>query len=91
MEEIVQFYVGETLTCVKKTSLLPNSPELLLYSSILGTIGTFIPFASQAEYEFFLHLEKIMRLQKLSLASRDHLTYRSHFSSVKVYFPGFFF
>lgn len=55
MTEIVQYHVGEMVTGLVKTALVPGGVEVLLYSTIMGGIGILIPFASR-EVSPFLHI-----------------------------------
>lgn len=47
MEHIGQFYVGDTVTSMQKTSLVPGANDCLVYTTISGTIGMLVPFVSR--------------------------------------------
>ena len=69
--------------------VLPSPPlrpsqECLLYSTILGSVGALLPFASKDDVDFFTHLELFMRGEPgLSPLGREHVAYRSSFVPVK--------
>lgn len=44
----LQFHVGEVVTCLQKTTLVPGGAEVLLYSTINGSIGALLPFKSRS-------------------------------------------
>jgi splicing factor 3B subunit 3 len=81
--EINKFHVGETITSLQKTKFVSGSQEVILYMTIMGSIGCFIPFSSKDDYEFFNLLELNLRQQGSSLIGRDHLSFRSYYSPVK--------
>ena len=57
--------------------------ECILYSTILGSVGALLPFASKDDVDFFTHLELFMRGEGLSPVGREHVSYRSSFVPVK--------
>jgi len=82
-EMLCSFYVGETISKVTKTSLTPGGTEILLYTTIFGSIGALLPFSSREDIEFFSTLEAHMRQEHKSLCGRDHLSFRSYYAPVK--------
>lgn len=82
LEEIIQFYVGDTITCIQKANF--SGTDVLIYSTMLGTIGTFIPFSSREDVDFFTQVEMHLRQENPPLCGRDHLSYRSYYWPVKV-------
>jgi splicing factor 3B subunit 3 len=80
---LCSFYVGETVTKVTKTSLSPGGAEILLYSTIFGSIGALVPFSSREDIEFFTTLEAHLRQDHKSICGRDHLSFRSYYAPVK--------
>jgi hypothetical protein len=42
LDNISNFHVGEVVTCVKKTSLVPGGSEVLVYTTILGVCFEFL-------------------------------------------------
>eukprot|EP00211_Chloroparvula_japonica_P000395 CAMPEP_0119132890 /NCGR_PEP_ID=MMETSP1310-20130426/12524_1 /TAXON_ID=464262 /ORGANISM="Genus nov. species nov., Strain RCC2339" /LENGTH=1215 /DNA_ID=CAMNT_0007123557 /DNA_START=66 /DNA_END=3713 /DNA_ORIENTATION=+ len=83
LQTIASFHVGEVLTGMQKTSLTPGGSEVVLYTTILGAIGAFLPFASREDVDFFQHLEMHMRSEFPPLCGRDHLAFRSSYVPVK--------
>jgi len=47
IHEIVQYHVGEIVTSIKKVPLVTGGAEVLLYSTIMGGIGIFVPFLTK--------------------------------------------
>jgi splicing factor 3B subunit 3 len=78
LDHVVQFHVGDTVTALERTTLAQGGSELICYSTVLGAIGAFYPFASKDEIDFFHHLEMYVRAEKQPLCGRDHLQYRSY-------------
>lgn len=78
LDHVVQFHVGDTVTALEKTTLSQGGSELICYSTMLGAIGAFYPFASREEVDFFQHLEMFVRAEKAPLCGRDHMMYRSY-------------
>ncbi|KAI6202789.1 hypothetical protein M3Y94_00480800 [Aphelenchoides besseyi] len=76
MEQLTQFYVGDMITSLQKSSLVPGSDDSLIYTTISGGIG-------MLEYEFFQTLEMHMRVEFPPLCGRDHLAYRSFYAPCK--------
>jgi len=56
----------------------------LLYTTLHGAIGVFVPFVSREDVDFFTHLEMHVRQENNPLCGRDHLAYRSFYFPVKV-------
>ncbi|OZJ04986.1 hypothetical protein BZG36_01775 [Bifiguratus adelaidae] len=77
------YHVGDILTSIHRAILVPGGREVLLYSSLLGGIGVFIPFISKEDVEFFQQLEAHMRSEGGPLLGRDHLAYRSFYVPVR--------
>uniref|UniRef100_A0A6S8AJ15 RSE1/DDB1/CPSF1 C-terminal domain-containing protein n=1 Tax=Aplanochytrium stocchinoi TaxID=215587 RepID=A0A6S8AJ15_9STRA len=82
-EQIAQFYVGETITSLQKTALVPGRAEVLVYSTVMGSIGVLVPFVSTDDADFFNHLEMHLRSTITDMIGRDHLSFRSAFIPVK--------
>ncbi|KAI6196006.1 CPSF-A domain-containing protein [Aphelenchoides besseyi] len=83
MEQLTQFYVGDMITSLQKSSLVPGSDDSLIYTTISGGIGMLVPFLSRDEYEFFQTLEMHMQVEFPPLCGRDHLAYRSFYAPCK--------
>jgi len=77
------YYVGETITKVMKTALTPGGTEVILYTTLSGTIGALLPFSSHEDVNFFTTLEMHLRQEKLSIIGREHLSFRSYYAPCK--------
>lgn len=42
-----QFHVGEVVSSLRRTTLVPGGAEVLLYTTINGSIGALLPFKSR--------------------------------------------
>ncbi|UJR26130.1 hypothetical protein I4U23_007475 [Adineta vaga] len=80
---LAHFHVGEMVTSVQRTTLIPGGSESIVYTTLSGSIGVLIPFASNEDYDFFQHLEMHMRAEYQTLVGRDHLAFRSYYYPVK--------
>ncbi|KAH8863280.1 Splicing factor 3B subunit 3 [Schistosoma japonicum] len=80
---LCHFYVGEVVTTLQKATLIPGGSEGIVYSTLSGSIGMLVPFASRDAYDFFQHLELHMRAEGLSLVGREHVHYRSQHYPVR--------
>jgi splicing factor 3B subunit 3 len=40
LSEVAHFHLGDVVTSLQKTSLVPGGAEVLLYTTIMGSIGT---------------------------------------------------
>ncbi|KAL0481974.1 splicing factor 3B subunit 3 [Acrasis kona] len=85
---LVQFHVGEIVTCMVKTSLVRGSPQVIVYGTLSGGIGLLVPFAVSQDVEFFNLLEMHLREECPPLCGRDHLAYRSFYFPVKATVDG---
>ena len=83
LEIASQFFVGSAITSLQKAILQPGGNELLLYSTISGALGVFVPFSTREDVDFFQHLEMFMRQESPPVCGRDHMAYRSSFVPVK--------
>ncbi|URE36146.1 Splicing factor 3B subunit [Musa troglodytarum] len=83
MEEIVQFHVGDVVTCLQKASLIPGGGECVIYGTVMGSLGALLPFNSREDVDFFSHLEMHMRQEHPPLCGRDHMAFRSAYFPVK--------
>jgi len=88
LELLAHFYVGDVVTSLQKCQLAPGRTETLLYGTMLGSIGSFSPFASRDDLDFFSHLEIHMRKYHRNILGRDHLQYRSYYTPVKSVIDG---
>ena len=83
VETLTNFHIGETITSVQKATLIPGLSECVVYFTISGSIGVFVPFSSHEDYEFFQHLEMHIRNENAPLCGRDHLSFRSYYMPSK--------
>lgn len=82
-ENISTFHVGEVIMSLQKSTLIPGGSEAMIYTTLSGTVGAFVPFTSREDFDFFQHLEMHMRNENPPLCGRDHLSYRSAYYPVK--------
>jgi splicing factor 3B subunit 3 len=83
LQQVAQFYVGEAVTGLQKGSLAGGS-EVILYSTISGTVGCLAPLTAREDVDLLTHLELFLRHEGVSLLGRDHAAYRSYFIPLKV-------
>lgn len=88
MDMISVFYVGDQVTSIQKTSLVPGANDCIVYTTIGGAIGILVPFMSKDETSFFENLELHMRSEFPPLCGRDHLTFRSYYHPCKSVIDG---
>lgn len=91
MEQLCNYFYGEMITVLAKTSLASTSNEVILFATSMGSIGALYPFETKEDIEFFVHLEMYLRIESLPLCGRDHQMYRSFFGPVRVRFEKNFF
>ncbi len=77
-------YLGEIVTSVQKTTLVPGGDEVVLYGTIFGTIGALLPVPSRDTLHQMIHVEMFLRKQEPSLVGRDILSWRSAYTPMKV-------
>lgn len=78
------------ITSLTKSELTPGGQEVLLYTTIMGGIGTMVPVQSRDDADFFQLLEMHLRQENPPLCGRDHLNYRSFYMPVKDVIDGDF-
>lgn len=83
VEEIVQFHVGDVVTCLQKASLIPGGGECMIYGTVMGSLGALLAFTSREDVDFFSHLEMHLRQEHPPLCGRDHMAFRSAYFPVK--------
>jgi splicing factor 3B subunit 3 len=88
LDLIAHFYVGEVVTALQKCTLAPGRNEILVYGTVMGTLGALTPFLSRDDLDFFSHLEIHLRKHFKNLLGRDHLQYRSYYTPVKCVIDG---
>lgn len=55
----------------------------MLYGTLMGGVGSMLPFLSREDWDFFSHLEMHMRQELPPMSGRDHLAYRGYYFPVK--------
>ncbi|PIC52498.1 hypothetical protein B9Z55_002581 [Caenorhabditis nigoni] len=88
VELVANFFIGDTITSLQKTSLMPGANEALVYTTIGGAIGCLVSFMSKDEVDFFTNLEMHVRSEYPPLCGRDHLSYRSYYAPCKSVIDG---
>ncbi|CAL2028793.1 unnamed protein product [Caenorhabditis brenneri] len=88
VELVANFFIGDTITSLQKTSLMPGANEALVYTTIGGAIGCLVSFMSKDEVDFFTNLEMHVRSEYPPLCGRDHLAYRSYYAPCKSVIDG---
>lgn len=89
LERLAEFHLGDTITMLSKTTLSLGSRELVLYGTIEGAVGIFMPFTSREETLTLQNLELALRMESpATLAGREHLSYRSYYAPVKSVIDG---
>ena len=88
LETIAEFFVGDIVTSIEKTSLAFGSTEVLFYSTLSGCLGMLVPLTTNEDVEFFRTIESQIRQEFTSLCKRDHLAYRSYYFPAKCVIDG---
>lgn len=93
MERLVEFYLGETIVSLIRSSLGPsingNGKEVILYGTISGAFGALMPLAQRKQALALQTLEMRMREEAPgTLAGRSHLMHRSYYAAVKSVIDG---
>lgn len=89
-DELVQYHVGETITSLQKVVLGPGCAEVLLYTTIMGGVGAFLPLTSKEDVELMQTLEMHLRQEAPPLSGRDQLFFRSAYFPMKGVIDGDF-
>eukprot|EP01029_Cantina_marsupialis_P031672 TRINITY_DN9195_c0_g1_i1.p1 TRINITY_DN9195_c0_g1~~TRINITY_DN9195_c0_g1_i1.p1 ORF type:complete len:1219 (-),score=407.38 TRINITY_DN9195_c0_g1_i1:149-3805(-) len=82
-ETLINYNVGSCITSIQKTTLALGGREVILYSTIEGTIGALVPVKSLEDMDFFSQLEMHIRNTDHSLVGREHTSFRSAYYPVK--------
>ncbi|KAI7907481.1 CPSF A subunit region-domain-containing protein [Cokeromyces recurvatus] len=88
VENLCEYFTGDIITSIHRTTLLSGGREVLLATSLLGSISIYVPFISKEDVDFFQMLEMHMRAEAPPLAGRDHLLYRSYYTPVRSVIDG---
>jgi splicing factor 3B subunit 3 len=82
LELLCQYYVGEVVTSMTRSSLVAGGPESLIYVTVSGRIGALVPFTSRADVDFYTQLEAALRREAPRPTGRDPQSYRSYYAPV---------
>ncbi|WFD31284.1 pre-mRNA-splicing factor rse1 [Malassezia sp. CBS 17886] len=85
---IAHYHVGDLVTSLRLTSLVPGGRDILVYTGLSGSIGAFVPLLSREDSTLLTTLEMHMRQENYSLVGRSHLAYRGAFVPVKACVDG---
>ena len=83
LDSLAQYYVGHVVTSIVKKPLVLGGNDMLVYSTILGGIGTLMPFILPDKVEFFESLQSHLRKEVEFLCGWRHVAYRSYFAPVQ--------
>ena len=77
------FYVGDTITSIKKCVLSAGEKEVILVATISGGLHAFVPCSYKAEYDFYESLQALIRREGTSPCGRDHRAFRSYYAPTR--------
>lgn len=80
LELLCQYYVGEVVTSMTRSSLVAGGPESLIYVTVSGRIGALVPFTARDQVEFYSQLEAALRVDVPRPTGRDPKSYRSYYA-----------
>lgn len=80
LELLCQYYVGEVVTSMTRSSLVAGGPESLIYVTVSGRIGALVPFTSRDQVDFYSQLEAALRTDAPRPTGRDPKSYRSYYA-----------
>ena len=89
-ENLTQFYVGEVVTSVVKKPMVLGGADIIVYTTLMGSIGTLLPFSLSEDADFFTLLEISMRKVFKTLSGWRHVAYRGYYAPVKQTIDGDF-
>ena len=85
---LASYHIGEAALSLQRATLAPGGSECMVYSTLAGGVGIFLPFTNKEDVDFFQHLEMHLRQENPPLCGRDHLAYRSAYYPVKAVIDG---
>lgn len=83
LQVLCHYHVGEVITGMTKASLVAGGSEALVYVTVTGRIGAFLPFTSKDDVDFYQDLESHLRLDAPRLTGVEPQNYRSYYVPVK--------
>ncbi|KAG0241008.1 pre-mRNA-splicing factor rse1 [Actinomortierella wolfii] len=88
IDNVAQFHVGDIVTSLARTNFVAGGRELLVYTTLMGSVQLLMPFQTREDIDFFQMLEMHMRNEMPPLAGRDHLSYRGYHIPVRSVIDG---
>ena len=85
LREIAHFYVGEEVTAMSVSRLSPGGPEVIIYSTLPGTIGMVAPLQTMPQVELLMKLEKLLGSVPSPFLIGHQRFHASYFPSVHVF------
>eukprot|EP01063_Lacrimia_lanifica_P025904 TRINITY_DN3399_c0_g2_i1.p1 TRINITY_DN3399_c0_g2~~TRINITY_DN3399_c0_g2_i1.p1 ORF type:complete len:1213 (+),score=503.34 TRINITY_DN3399_c0_g2_i1:154-3792(+) len=85
---VASFFVGSRITNIQKTSLSTGGQEVVLYTTLNGTIGCMLPITSRNDAELLKVVQNYMRQERPPLLGRDHLAFRSYYTPQRAVIDG---
>lgn len=83
LETLCTYHVGEVVTGMTRASLVAGGAESLVYVTVTGRVGAFVPFTSRDDVEFYSSLEGFLRQEVPRPTGRDPQEYRSYYAPIK--------
>ncbi|KAL7490114.1 hypothetical protein ACHAW6_015826 [Cyclotella cf. meneghiniana] len=83
LETLCTYHVGEVVTGMTRASLVAGGAESLIYVTVTGRVGAFVPFTSRDDVEFYSSLEGFLRQDVSRPTGRDPQAYRSYYAPIK--------
>ena len=82
-KDVAQYYVGEVVTSVVKKPMVLGGADIIVYTTLMGAIGTLLPFSLSEDADFFTLFEIAMRRVVKTLSGWRHVAYRGYYAPVK--------
>ena len=83
LETLCTYHVGEVVTSMTRASLVAGGAESLIYVTVTGRVGAFVPFTSREDVEFYSSLEGFLRAEAPRPTGRDPQAFRSYYAPMK--------
>lgn len=83
LETLCTYHVGEVVTAMTRASLVAGGAESIIYVTVTGRVGAFVPFTSRDDVEFYSSLEGFLRQDVQRPTGRDPQEYRSYYAPIK--------
>ena len=88
LQACAQFHVGDVICSLTKCALQTGGSEVIVYATLGGALGAFVPFASKDEADFCTHLEMHLRIEAPPILGNEHGAFRSSYFPVKAVVDG---